>query len=71
VHQWDRFFGEIQPWLDITYLNIKGAKNLTAIYWKNEALREKRKQARLKKQMEMGYKVELESVKGNKKKKQN
>ena len=60
MHQWDRFFGEIQPWLDITYLNIKGAKNLTAIYWKNEALREKRKQARLKKQIEMGFKVEID-----------
>ena len=27
VHQWDRFYAEIQHWLDITFMQIPGAKN--------------------------------------------
>lgn len=27
VHQWDRFYGEVQPWLDISFMQIKGATN--------------------------------------------
>lgn len=64
VHQWDRFYGELQPWLDITYMKIPGAKNETERYWKDFAIREKRKMEKLKREEEKAAK-KLKAKKGN------
>ena len=48
VHQWDRFYLEIQPWLDITLMEIKGVRNETRIWLDNEARKMKKKVAKLR-----------------------
>jgi hypothetical protein len=48
VHQWDRFYLEIQPWLDITLMQIKGVRNETRIWADSEARKMKKKLEKLK-----------------------
>jgi len=65
VHQWDRFFLEIQPWLDLTFLQIKGARNETRI-WERDQIK---KLQRLAEQKANGELIDEKGLSDKKKKK--
>lgn len=46
VHQWDRFYGEVQHWLDITFMQIKGAVNESISIERGEKKRKEKIAAR-------------------------
>ena len=48
VHQWDRFYAEIQPWLDISFMQIKGAVNESIRIFQQEKKRKARIMAKKK-----------------------